>query len=281
VLQRTEYPAGVPCFIDSGRKDPDVAMAFYGGLLGWEFEDVTPPGGEMSYFMASLNGMVVAGLGGQPEMDWPPAWNTYVCVEDADAAAAAVHEAGGTVTMGPFRVGPAGRMVVFNDLEGAELCLWEPGQTRGSQLVNDPGAWVFSTLHTADASGAGSFYGSLFEWTLASAGDDGSAMVMKPGYQEFLAQADPELPGRLEAFGAPEGFGDVVASILPLADGERPHWDVTFSVEDADSTASRAAELGGEVVVAPFDAPWVRATVLRDPDGVVFHASQFVPPGSG
>ena len=37
-------------------------------------------------------------------------------------------------------------------------------------------------------------------------------------------------------------------------------------------------ELGAEVVVEPFDAPWVRAAVLRDPDGAAFTVSQFVPP---
>ncbi len=28
----------------------------------------------------------------------------------------------------------------------------------------------------------------------------------------------------------------------------------------------------------PFDAPWVRMTVLRDPQGAVFTASKYVPP---
>jgi uncharacterized protein len=56
-----------------------------------------------------------------------------------------------------------------------------------------------------------------------------------------------------------------------------PHWSITFAVDDADATAARAAELGGEVVVAPFDAPYVRMTVLRDPQGAQFSASKYVP----
>lgn len=178
--ERQEYPAGVPCFVDTGRTDPQLAIDFYGGLFGWEFEDVSP-GGAPSYFLARLNGLVVAAMGEQPDMDWAPAWNTYVRVDDADAAASKVGEAGGKVTMAPFEVGPAGRMVTFDDPEGASLCLWEPGETRGAQLVNDPGAWVFSTLTTADASRAEAFYGSLFGWKLGPADDDGSAMLMKPG----------------------------------------------------------------------------------------------------
>ena len=275
--QREEYLPGVPCFVDTGRKDPEAAVAFYGGLFGWEFEDVSMGGG-FSYHAARLNGLLVAAVGGQPDMDWAPVWNTYVRVEDADAGAAAVTEAGGTVTMPAFDVGPAGRMVAFDDPEGASLCLWQPGQTPGSELVNDPGAWVFSTLHTADRARAEAFYGALFGWKVGPADDDGSAMVMMPGYQDFLAQADPELPGRLASFGAPEGFGDVVASLMPVADGEAPSWAVTCAGAPAAGAARRAVELGGEVVVEPFDAPWVRASVLRDPDGVVFHASQFVPP---
>lgn len=274
--EREEYPAGVPCYVDTGRKDPEAAMDFYGGLFGWVFEDVSPDG--QSYYTAKLNGLVVAAVGEQPDMDWAPVWNTYVRVDDADATVAKVSEAGGKVTMAPFEVGSAGRMAAFDDPAGASLCVWEPGQTRGAQLVNEPGAWVFSTLNTGDADGAESFYGSVFGWKMGPAGDDGSAMVMKPGYQDFLTQKDPELPARLEQFQAPEGFGDVVASMGPVSNGTPPRWDVTFSVDDADASVKRASELGGEVVVDPFDAPWVRAAVLRDPDGVAFNVSQFVPP---
>jgi uncharacterized protein len=48
-------------------------------------------------------------------------------------------------------------------------------------------------------------------------------------------------------------------------------------VDDADATAAKATELGGKVIVAPFDAPWVRMTVIGDPQGATFIASKFVP----
>jgi hypothetical protein len=61
-------------------------------------------------------------------------------------------------------------------------------------------------------------------------------------------------------------------------DGEDvAHWSVTFAVDDADATAAKAAELGAEVVVPPLDAPWVRMTVITDPQGATFIASKFVP----
>jgi predicted enzyme related to lactoylglutathione lyase len=79
---------------------------------------------------------------------------------------------------------------------------------------------------------------------------------------------------------APAGFEDVVASITPIPDDQPDvpaHWDVTFAVDDADATAAKATELGGKVIVPPFDAPWVRMTVIADPAGATFIASKFVP----
>jgi uncharacterized protein len=272
--KREDYLPGVPCFVDSGRTDPHAALDFYGGLLGWDYEDVSPGGDDPSYFMARLEGLRVAGIGTQPWQDWQPVWNTYVRVDDADAAVTRVTDAGGTVDMEPFAIGPAGRMAVFTDPQGAQFCVWEAGQTKGAEGVNDPGAWVFSGLHTTDQEAALAFYGAVFGWE----GAPGDPMIRLPGYQDFLAQADPDLPRRLEEFGAPEGFGDVVAQLIPADDGEAPRWEVTFSVADAAAAARTALELGGQVVVEPFEAPWVRSTVLCDPDGTRFTATQFVPP---
>jgi hypothetical protein len=79
--------------------------------------------------------------------------------------------------------------------------------------------------------------------------------------------------------GAPERFEDVVASIRSIADHPDvpAHWGVTFAVDDADAVAARAAELGGQVLFPPFDAPWVRMTIISDPQGATFTASKFVP----
>jgi hypothetical protein len=100
-----------------------------------------------------------------------------------------------------------------------------------------------------------------------------------PGYGDYLERDDPELRKRVADVGGPVGFEDVVASINPIADDQRDvpaHWSVTFAVADADATAKTATELGGKVVVPPFDAPWVRMTVLTDPQGATFIASKFV-----
>ena len=80
-------------------------------------------------------------------------------------------------------------------------------------------------------------------------------------------------------FGA-HGFEDVVAAINPIPDGDvdtPAYWGVTFGADDADAVNRKARELGAEVVVPPFDAPFARITVLRDPQGATFTVSQFVP----
>jgi uncharacterized protein len=51
---------------------------------------------------------------------------------------------------------------------------------------------------------------------------------------------------------------------------------VTFGVDDVEATAAKARQLGGEVVAGPFDAPWTRLAVIKDPQGAIFVAGQFV-----
>ncbi|MDP9188754.1 MAG: VOC family protein, partial [Actinomycetota bacterium] len=33
MLERDGYPAGVPCWVDTGQPDPEAAVDFYGGLF--------------------------------------------------------------------------------------------------------------------------------------------------------------------------------------------------------------------------------------------------------
>jgi predicted enzyme related to lactoylglutathione lyase len=181
--------------------------------------------------------------------------------------------------MDPFDVMDAGRMAVFTDPEGAAFCVWEARAHRGARIVNEPGSLNFNGLNTRDADVAKSFYGSVFGWEALEVGG-GSEMWRLPGYGEFLEASNPGLREAMAESGAPEGFEDVVATLNPIGDDQADvpaHWSVTFAVADADATAERAAELGGRVLAPPFDAPWVRMTVISDPQGATFTASKFVP----
>jgi predicted enzyme related to lactoylglutathione lyase len=278
--ERDGYIPGVPCWVDTSQPDSEAAVDFYGGLFGWEFDNVMPPGSEGKYFIARLRGSDVAAVGSIPQGAPPMAmWNTYVWVESADETTSKVLAAGGKALMDPFDVMDAGRMAVFADPEGAAFCVWQAKEQKGAQIVNEAGSVNFNGLNTRDVEGAKSFYGSVFGWrTLTLDGD--SEMWTLPGYGDHLEQRNPDLRKQMAELGAPAGFEDVVATINPIA-ADRPdvpaHWSVTFAVDDADATAAKTTELGGSVIVPPFDAPWVRMTVVADPQGATFIASKFVP----
>jgi predicted enzyme related to lactoylglutathione lyase len=275
------YIPGVPCWIDTNQPDPDAAVAFYSRLFGWEVEDVTPPGAPVKYFLALLRGGPVAGIASQPEgTQRPVGWDTYVWVADADETAAKVRAAGGTVLSEPANVGDAGRTALCADPDGAAFCLWQGNEHRGAAIVNEPGSLNFNDLRTRDLDRASAFYGAVFGWEVLNVAGGFSAWAL-PGYGDFLEQRNPGMRAGMAEMGAPERFEDVVATVAQISDDTPAHWGITLAVDDADAIAARATELGGRVIAAPFDAPWVRMTVIVDPQGATFTASKFVPENKG
>jgi uncharacterized protein len=299
--KRDGYIAGVPCWVDASEPDPEAAVDFYGGLFGWEFEDMILPSSESKYFIArgearsssifDTSGDVrsgdVAAVRSIPEgAPLTAMWNTYFWVDSADAVASTVLDAGGGIAVEPFDFMNACRTAVFTDPEGAAFSVWEANEHKGARLVNDPGALVFNGLNTRDVEGAKSFYGSVFGWQTSRIGGGAEGWTL-PGYGDWLElEHHPHLRKQMAEAGAPEGFEDVVAAIVPIGDDQPDtpaHWSVTFATDNADATAAKATELGGTVLVPPFDAPWstatytIRITVIADPQGATFSASKFVP----
>lgn len=273
------YIPGVPCWVDSVHPDPVSAAEFYGALFGWECENTMPAGSEGDYIMGRIRGEDVAAVGSLPPgTPTDPRWNTYVWVSNVDDTVTVALDAGATVVSDAADIFESGRTAMLADPEGAVFGLWEPRQHRGATIVNEPGSVVFNTLHTRDLDRAAGFYGRVFGWQVVDIGGD--PMWALPGYGEFL---DTLRPGTLAGYaesGAPAGFENVVAAVAPIAADDpagTPRWGVTFGVDDADATAELATKLGGRVLVAPVDAPWVRYCVIADPQGAEFTASQFVP----
>ena len=101
-------------------------------------------------------------------------------------------------------------------------------------------------LVAPDVEAAESFYSSLFGWELK---------VWKPGTADY---AMAHVAGRNHA----GFFAHAVAA---------PHWLVYFVVEDAETTATRAVELGGRIARPAEDIPDVgRFVLLADPQGAIF-----------
>jgi predicted enzyme related to lactoylglutathione lyase len=285
MIERDEYPPGVPCWVDTSQPDPDAAASFYGGLFGWEFEDRMPDDAPGRYLIAQLHGHDVAAVGSQQDGAPPtPVWNMYVSVDSADDAAAGATAGGGSVITEPFDVVDAGRMAVLADREGAAFCVWEARGRRGAQLVNEPGTWNFSELNSRDPDAAKDYYGALFGWETETVEGGGMAFTFwrLRGYGDFLASLDPEIRKRQSETGAPESFVDAVAWFQPMSSDQFPddvpaHWSITFAVDDADGAADKVAALGGKVIVPPFDAGPTRVAVVSDPAGAGFTVSRYYP----
>lgn len=260
--ERTHYPSGVPCWVAAIEPDPTRAAEFYTQLFSWEASELMPPGHPAHYLMCSLRGRKVAAIVSADGAPAPPQplWATHISVDDADETITRIEQAGGNLIGPPFESPAGGRMAVAADPDGVGFCLWQPGEHHGAQLINEPSAWAMSSLHTSDAEASTRFYGAVFGWQPEPFGD--STMFRLPGY----VGGEPGQP-------VPR---DVVAVMTPTTHGVPPHWNVNFWVADTDATAAQAAQLGGSVLLAPFDTPGFRSAVLADPQGAVFSISKLV-----
>jgi predicted enzyme related to lactoylglutathione lyase len=272
--QPRTYPAGVPCWVDTEQPDPDAACRFYGELFGWTFADAVPAQAPGSYLIASLDGQDVGAVA--PGAGSPGAWNTYIAVDDADAAVAAVASAGGSIVSEPADAGDGGRAAACADPAGAAFRLWQARNRPGAQVVNVAGAWNFSHLHTHRPDQARAFYAEVFGWETMDAGG-GAVMWRQPGYGDHLAATvDPDIRARQAH--ASEGFADAVAGLIARPDGGAPRWHVVFMVADRDDAVALAERLGADVV-STAKTMWTREAVIHDPQGAELTLSQFAPPG--
>jgi hypothetical protein len=246
------YPDHTFCWIDLGTNDPAGAKAFYGGLFGWEFEELAS-GDKGTYATCRLRGKAVAGLYDRAER---PGWGSYLKVGDVDRATERARELGAEVLVAPFDTPGGGRVATVRDPAGAAVSLSQPGEGFGAQLVNEDGAWTWNELVSRDLAAGARFYTELFGW---AAGE----------LQGTIRRTTFTLGERLIGGGHEP---------VPQED-PTPGWRITFWVGDADETAARAQELGGSVPLPPMDIPVGRMTIVADPQGPVFTAAA-VPGGA-
>jgi predicted enzyme related to lactoylglutathione lyase len=249
--ERTSYAPGTPSWVDLGSPDLDASVEFYAALLGWEVppsENVEQTGG---YRRATKGGKDVAGMMPLMQEGQVPAWTTYISVEDADATAAKVREAGGMVYAEPMDVMDLGRMAIFADTTGAAFGVWQPGTFPGAGIVNEPGALAWNELGTRDTEAAKAFYTQVFGWSPADndMGEMGTYTEWKLGE------------------GSVGGMLDITGRV---PDEVPAHWLTYFAVEDTDAAVETVKEKGGSVAFGPIDIPAGRFAVVRDPQGAVF-----------
>lgn len=144
----------------------------------------------------------------------------------------------------------AGTGQVRTDPTGATFVTRGDGPT--AELLHRPHAFSWAELCTPDPAAATAFYRELFGWDTVDV-----TMELPSGpvpYTVFLA-------GEEEA-----------AGLLPAP---APRWLAYVETPDADRDAQRAADLGGAVVVEPFDVPRIgRITELAGRSGERFALMQ-------
>jgi predicted enzyme related to lactoylglutathione lyase len=232
-------------WVDLGSPDLEASKTFYGKLFGWTAH-VTPDPAAGGYTMFKLDGKEVAGLGPLQMPNQPTAWSIYIATDNADASAKAVRGAGGKVIVEPMDVMKSGRMAIFTDPAGAFFGVWQSGDHKGAQVVNQPNSFAWCELSTRDVEGAKAFYQKAFGW-----GNDSSPMPNGGSYTEWKVN------------------GKSVAGAMHVAEVP-PNWMPYFGVNDPDAAAAKALGLGAKTIVPPSDFPGGRFAILSDPQGAAF-----------
>jgi uncharacterized protein len=194
----------------------------------------------------SKDGKQVAAI--SPAQDsGPPRWTTYINVDDLDSVAKSAESAGGTIVVAPMDVMKAGRMAIFRDPTGAFIAAWQPVEFLGAQLVNEPGAMIWTELSTSDLNNAKPFYTETFGWGWGGSDEYAEAQVAG----RTIAGVQPRRP-------------ELPADVPD-------NWLVYFGSADVDADAKKAADAGATIVVPPRDIPGTgRFAVLVDPQGAAF-----------
>ena len=111
--------------------DTAAARKFFGGLLGWSFDEMPMPGGGGAYVIAKAGEQMVGGMfkmQGEQFKGVPPHWMGYITVTDVDGAAKKVSTLGGKVCVPPTDIPSVGRFCMISDPTGAMVSLmqWAP-----------------------------------------------------------------------------------------------------------------------------------------------------------
>jgi predicted enzyme related to lactoylglutathione lyase len=246
------YAPATPCWSLLTSPDPAAAVAFYAALFGWTTTEAEDGG---TLFL--LRDLIVAGVAPAPSER--AAWLTYVATDDAEATAAQVRDAGGTVLQPPTDVPGRGRVALFADQAGAVFGAWQKSRFAGAQVANEPGAICWSETLTSDIEATSTFYGKVFGWT----DQQGAVPGTIHEYHEWISN-------------------DRVVGGISVMDGSYPpgtpsHWRTIFSIDDCAGFMTRTADLGGHVLAGPVDAGIGQACMITDPTGGTLLAIDVLP----
>jgi predicted enzyme related to lactoylglutathione lyase len=255
----SDYSEGVPSWVDLGTTDTEAASNFYKNLFGWELRKEHDPEGNHIYTTCLLNGKSVAGIYRiSPEQDQrnvPPNWTTYIAVDDAQSVAKRAEALGAQILIPPTEVYQSGTFAVVAEPAGSVFGLWQSGEHRGAELVNDPGSLSWNELASKDIDRAEEFFSQLFGWKYEPL--EGSEMRYDTAYLD----------------GARVGAVTVGGQV-----GVPSSWLTYFAVANCDAACETIKSNGGNVVLDPTDINVGRMAIAQDPQGAVFAVIQMTVP---
>ncbi len=120
----------------------------------------------------------------------------------------------------------------------------------GNQLKHPAGNFCWFELGTSDQAGAKEFYTQLFGWNFED------------------QPLPPEMGGTYTLWRVGDKEVGACYQLGPQMEGVPPHWMPYVSVENCDAATAKVTELGGTVLMGPFDVmEHGRMTTFKDPTG--------------
>ncbi len=151
------------------------ARKFYGGLLGWQFQnDVAPDGSD---YLIAYAGSQIAGLYTMPrkfdEMGMPCFWMSYIEVDSVDEAIDTANKQGAKVEVGPINGANGSVIALIRDQLGAGFTVIEGQGLAARPDYPKHGEMAWNDLYVSDAAAVIPLYQSMFGWEFAQANGSG------------------------------------------------------------------------------------------------------------
>lgn len=236
--------------------DAKDAVEFYTHVVGWQAKSSGDPGG-VPYTLLSVGDLSTAGLMQlTPQMlqgGMKPGWVGFIGVDDVDAYAKRVEQAGGKLHFAPQDIPTVGRFASVEDPQGAAFLLFKGSLEYAPPRppAGTPGTVGWNELSANDEQSAWPFYSDLFGWTVDSTmdmGPNGTYRIFNNG-------------------GAPLG----AMMTRDAKNSPVPFWLFYFNVQNIDAAATRIKEKNGQVLMGPHQVPGDLWIILGlDPQGAMF-----------
>ena len=147
--------------------DIEASRKFYGGMFGWTFEEVPISlgfGKSGNYLLIRHKGELVGGMVDTERLGTKvnnSQWVVLMSVDDVDAAARNVVDAGGEIMTPPTDLNERGRIAVVTDNSGALFAIL---QTRDGDPIDTSaafGSFMWDEVWVPDSAAAANFYSSI------------------------------------------------------------------------------------------------------------------------